>query len=159
MTQGNIPMTDYPAGLATRLKLATRALVSACGGGIQAAALCDLSPAHISRCQSPDHPDTLSLAHLAILEMHAGRPIVAAVLADLTGCRVEVLAGGVTDAGLTTGLVRLAKESGEAIAALAAALQDGHCSPREGKTVLAELDDVAACVAALAGQLSILIKE
>lgn len=149
-------MGDFPAGLTKRLKLATRELVAAVGGGKVAAAITGLSEGHVSRCQSEDHPDTLSLQHLAQLELTAGRPIIAALLADLTGCRVEVVAHEADAQMLSEGLISFVTEAGEFSAAVGKALSDKRITPREAKEALAELDDVQGCLAKMAGQLGAL---
>lgn len=133
-----------------RLKQATRVLVASLGGVTDAAALTGLSHGAISRAQSPDHPDLLPLDVLVYAEIRAGRPIVTAILADLTGHALRPLAEEdaappceAEAAGLVLGLVGA---SADAARALAGAAADGVICPREARAVDGALQTAADAI-------------
>ncbi len=139
-----------------------RVLIASLGGVTDAAALTALSHGAISRAQSPDHPDLLPLDVLIYAEMRAGRPIVTAILADLTGHALTPIADEPADgpcAAEAAGLVlRLVGTGADAARALAAAAADGAICPREASAVDGELQKAADAITTTRRRLSARLK-
>jgi len=115
-----------------RLKAAARALVKKAGGQESAAMVTRASHQTLSRYGLPDDATFMPVDVVADLEADVGAPVITRVLADLAGCLlIAKPAGDGTDPVWIARLSRLAKESGEAIAAIGHALEDGAITPEE----------------------------
>lgn len=142
-------MTDTP-DTTLKLKGATRLALRQVGSLESAAGLIGIRHAHLSRCQLPDHTDTLSIAAVARMEALAGvEPHVTRALAALTG---HVLvpaqrAGRATDLGQH--LAQVGKETGEVLSSLGAALLDGRIDDRERADLLRSCDEAESAIATL----------
>jgi hypothetical protein len=127
---------------ARQLKVASKALVAACGGGEAAAAACRLGPSHLSEAGAMHQMDRFLPIDVVVQLERAGeaRPVTAA-LARLAGCvLVPVEACGVGE--LPTLLARLGREVGDVFAASAKALGDGHISEAERAELAVELGEM-----------------
>lgn len=71
------------------LKAATRDLVSACGGVARAAAEISVSTTTLSRWQSVEHPDLITLPAKLLLEAECGVPYLTRAEAGLLGLSLE----------------------------------------------------------------------
>lgn len=126
------------------LKIATKAVIAACGGGEAAAAVCRLGPSHLSESASVHHPDrSLPIDVVAQLEAAGEAWPVTAALARMAGCvLVPVEPRGSGD--LATELARLGREVGDVFAASAHALAGGAPSEAERETLARELGEMLA---------------
>jgi hypothetical protein len=135
-----------------RLKAAAAELIAAMGGGADVAALTGYSAGAVSCWANLDRPDMMPLTVAAALEMRLGRPVLARVLADLTG---HALAGPCDcDDGAAARpsplslLAGMTAAAGEFQGAFAAAHADGRVTPAEARALDAQR---AALQAALDG--------
>lgn len=127
---------------ARALKVASKALVAACGWGEAAAAACRLGPSHLSEAGAMHLMDRfLPLDAVVALERAGEAMPVTAALARLGGCvLVPVEARGAGE--LPALLARLGQEVGDVFAASARALADGQVSEAERAELAAELGDL-----------------
>jgi hypothetical protein len=72
-----------------RIKSATRDLVSACNGVIQAGEIALVSKSEVGRWQSPTDGTIIPLSAVLALESHCGRPFITTVMAELNGRRLS----------------------------------------------------------------------
>jgi hypothetical protein len=123
-------------GVRRRIKQATRELIALSGGNGDAAALCGVREGTMSHYAGDGYPEVMPLDIAAALEMRLGRPVVSAVLADLSGfCVTPIGVGAAEPPALTTRLLGVVA-SGAAVTALTAdALKDGEVTPREAREV------------------------
>lgn len=129
-----------PAGTSALLKVATRELIAACGGAAVAVAATGLSKGQISRCQGEGYPDVLPLWAALILEMRCGRPVMARLLASLTGHEVVTVdAGGDGDGSHVGDLVEVARTGAAVTTEMGVALADGVVTGREADVVQAAI--------------------
>lgn len=143
-----------PAEQGRALKLATKALLAACGGGEAASSACRLGPSHLSEAAGMHHLDRWApIDVVAALESVAEDMPVTRALARLQGCIVVPIAprGAGTLAEL---LAKLGREVGDVFAAAALGLADGALSEAEAETLRRELVELVAAGQAALGALS-----
>jgi hypothetical protein len=145
-------------GVRRRIKQATRELIALSGGNGDAAALCGVREGTMSHYAGDGYPEVMPLDIAAALEMRLGRPVVSAVLADLSGfCVSPIGAQEAEPPALTTRLLGVVASNAAVTALTAEALKDGQMCPREARSVsqavrvargrLDDLDrDVSACL-------------
>jgi hypothetical protein len=134
-------------------KAAVRRLVNQNGGVKRTAVKLGLSTTQTYAVTDPGAPDELSFARAAALTSHE-TPAAAEYLALLAGgvfLPIEC-ASGVDVRGLTA---NVAREHGDAIGALIAAMADNRITPAEARSALVEVDD---CLRTLCGLRSLLLK-
>lgn len=134
-------------------KAAVRRLFNENGGIKRTAVKLGLSETQTYAVSDPGTPDEISFARVAALTSHEA-PAAAEYLALLAGgvfLPIEC-ASGVDVRGLTADVAR---EHGEAICALIAAIADNHITPSEARSALVEVDD---CLRTLCGLRSLLLK-
>lgn len=137
----------------SRLKAAFGDLLHANGGGIDAAKRTRLSQPDLSRCQSGNPEHALRFAPcdvVADLEHAAGYPHVTRVLADLADCILVPLPAGASGGALAERTGRSAKEFGDVMVRIGAALADGRISAAEAAAILTEIREAMLELSALA---------
>lgn len=139
--------THLTEGQARRLAAGAADLVALCGGPATAGAIAGRSAGQMSRYGAAHHPDVMPIDVILLLERHAGRHPVTAILAELAGSRLTPLTDE-PEAPHAARVMALTADSSKAVAAYAAALADGEVTPREAATVLAALAEAAQAVAA-----------
>lgn len=134
-------------------KAAVRRLFNENGGIKRTAVKLGLSETQTYAVSDPGTPDELSFARVAALTSHEA-PAAAEYLALLAGgvfLPIEC-ATGADVRGLTADVAR---EHGDAIGALIAAMADSRITPTEARGALVEVDD---CLRTLCGLRSLLLK-
>lgn len=141
-------MTDVacPDGLIPLIKIATRALVTACAvpgssGPKRVEELTGKSAGTISRWQNDAYSDLIPTDIVFLLEYHLHKPIFARTLAELTGHRLVAVAEddegqGCDVAGLTSDLIHIVGSGSRVGAQLGAALEDRKVTRREARDTL-----------------------
>lgn len=129
-----LPLSDYRA-----LKAATRRLVEAVGGGKCASEMTRTSEGRISEAGSLNVMDRfVAIDVVADLEADTKNPFVTRCLADLAG--FDLMARNIArDPDMLRHLARIARETGEVIAALSSSLADGHHSDQEKAALRKEI--------------------
>lgn len=89
-----------------------------------------------------DAPDLIPVHVYLPLELHLGQAPVTRALAAMNGLSVMTETQAEERARIADLMVQAARETGEALTALAEASADGHISPNEAKRVDAEYADV-----------------
>jgi hypothetical protein len=144
-----LPATDYAA-----LKAATRQLVSAAGGGNEAAKATRVGQQVLSGYGSlaPEHRDRFApLDVVADLEAECGQPIVTRKLAALNNCLLVQLPTGPGHGAVTERSGRSAHEFGEVMAGVFGALaNDGRITPDEAGPILNDIRELMLELAGLA---------
>lgn len=131
-------------------KDATRRLLDAVGGIDRAAEACRVGRSQLSRCANPyDERAYLPLDAVLPLERAAGARPITEYLALSHGCVLTELPRGAQADRWAEDLALCAREGGEVIARLAAALADGAVTPREAVDLLRETDEALAAFALL----------
>jgi hypothetical protein len=128
MIARTLPLAD-PRALA--LKAASRDLIAACGGLERSARVTGLSTSTLSRCQSVEHADLLSLSAVLALETECGHFAVTAALAASHGQSLserQPVAGG---AGMVPAHAATLRASADLMDEVARALTDGRVAPVE----------------------------
>lgn len=134
-------------------KAAVRRLVDQNGGIKRTAVKLGLRETQTYAVTDPGVPDEISFARVAALTSHEA-PAGAEYLALLAGgvfLPIEC-ASGADVRGLTA---EVAREHGDAIGALIAAMADNRITPSEARSALVEVDD---CLRTLCGLRSLLLK-
>jgi hypothetical protein len=129
---------------ARALKVASKALVAACGGGEAAAAACRLGPSHLSEAGAMHQMDRFLPIDVVVALERAGEahPVTSA-LARLVGCiLVPVEPRGAGELPML--LAQLGREVGDVFAASAKALADGQISEDERAELVVELGQMMA---------------
>lgn len=140
------------------MKAASRALVSACGGGEGAAATIEAATGkharqqRMSACSSANAPDFFRIDEVDVLEEAAARdaqwPAVTRALAARRGFRLVPVRDGAGDGREIHGLLSaLYRESGEAGALIAEAIADGHLDRAEAEACIAEIEQMERAAA------------
>lgn len=119
------------------LKAATRLAVLDAGGLPAAAAAAKLSAGQVSRCQSAEYPETLSLRHVALVEAAGPSLHITRALAQLHGAAVIETAREIPHHPMAARFAELAASSGALFAEVAAALADQHVSQPEAARLVA----------------------
>lgn len=134
-------------------KAAVRRLVNQNGGIKRTAVKLGLSETQTYAVTDPGTPDELSFARVAALTTHE-TPAAAEYLALLAGGVFLPIdcAAGADVRGLTA---EVAREHGDAIGALIAAMADNRITASEARSALVEVDD---CLRTLCGLRSLLLK-
>lgn len=140
-----------PATLA--LKVASKALVSAVGGGEDAGAAVGARQQRMSDCGNANTADFLRLDEIAALEdVSLGSPnamTVTRALAHRQNAVVVMLPVSLpSGSDLLTLMARKAQTSGDLTAAICAAC-DGEVSPREAREIAVELDELIETAVAM----------
>lgn len=140
---------------ARRLKVASKALLLASGGGEAAASVCRLGTSHLSEAAGMHQPDRwLPIDVVLALETVAEAMPVTAALALAQGHVLVPIAPRGAGA-LAELLARLGREVGDVSAVAALAMADGHVSAAEAMELSRELAEmVAAGQAALGAALA-----
>jgi hypothetical protein len=142
-----LPKRDYD-----RLADATHRLVNheKVGGPSRAASEYTRSdPARLSRYGSRHERMRAPVDIIADLEAAAGEPVVTTILADLQGFHLVPKCGAGQSVDFTRHLGAVAKETGEAVSALAVAIADGEVTPQEAQDCIAEAEDAQRRLACL----------
>lgn len=137
-----LPQRDYHA-----LKAAFRTLVSAAGGPARVGEITRArNPAKLSEACAPHCMDRFpALDVIADLECETGSPIVAKVLADLSGCDLVARDPKPADAkSLPERLARVARESADVTAAYLTATADGQLTDKERDALRREVAQALA---------------
>jgi len=122
----------HGASVYLTLKAAVRRLITRSGGLESAASVTRASFQSLSRYGKADDPNFIPVDVIADLEADAGAPIVTRELATLAGYVLLPMApAGTGDPAWTERIVATAKESSEALSALATAARDGKITPEE----------------------------
>ncbi len=144
-----LPANDY-AGL----KAATRQLVSAAGGGNEAAKVTRVSQQVLSGYGSlgAEHAERFApLDVIADLEAECGQAIVTRKLAELSHCLLVQLPTGCSHAAVTERSGRSAHEFGEVMAGVFGALaNDGRITADEAQPILNDIRELMLELAGLA---------
>jgi hypothetical protein len=142
---------------AHRLKGATRALIAAAGGVDGVAATLAMSRSQVSNYQNVSEPSFMPIDKVAALEALDGvEAHVTMALAAMTGRAVVQLPTADDDVAWTKALGSLAKEIGEVMAGVGAALaDDGQVSVAERDTlnILKDVNEAASRLATLRAML------
>jgi hypothetical protein len=144
---------------ALRLARATKAAVQAGGGLAVCEAETGTSDSQLSRCESPDHHDSITIRDAVTVDGlghgRPGAPHILKAMARIGGFVVIALPQGPKDAdGLTQSAVDLTVELGDVVQAIRDALRgDGLVTPDEATAVLEQLDEHDAVSARLRLQL------
>ncbi|MGA0561719.1 phage regulatory CII family protein [Ancylobacter sp. VNQ12] len=130
------------------LKNAVRRACQQAGGGLRGlASQTRLSPAQLSRFGDINSDQSIPLDVALDLDSLAGEPIIASALSERLGFDlVPQTQAVVAHATMPQHLSGLARESGEAISHIAAALADNQLTPNELIAIERELGDVDAQV-------------
>ena len=146
MTGRIFTSADYAA-----LKNAVRRACQQAGGGLRTlAAMTRLSAAQLSRFGDLDSDQSIPLDVALDLDSLAGQPVITAALADRLGYELVPLARAmVENATIAQHLSTLARESGDALSTIAAALSDDHLSINELVQIERECGDLKAAVQSL----------
>lgn len=137
------------------LALATKRAITAAGGIEVAAAETGKSMTQLSRCNSPNHPDSIALRDALTLDSigrgHAGSPFIIHAFARLLGGVFVELPQGPADAdGMIATVMQLTSELGDVARRISDAFSDdGKCDADEARGALAELDQMDAASARL----------
>jgi len=142
-----LPASDY-----ARLKAATRDLVKMAGGPNRASTVTRVVPSKLTEYGSPHLSTHMPLDVIADLEADVGEPVVTSVLADLMGfVLVPKAATKQPDQTIAASMGEVAKDVGDVLCKLGAALSDGSVtveealkilpSVREAETELSELEE------------------
>lgn len=146
-----------------RLAKATKAAVQAAGGLAACEAETGKSDSQLSRCESPDHYDSLSIRDAVIVDAlghgRPGAPHILWAMAKLGGFVVIPLPQGPRDAaGLMQAAIDLTAELGDVVSVIRDALRDGEVTAREAGGAIEQLDELDAVSAKLRHQLQALSK-
>ena len=141
-----------PATLA--LKVASKALVSAVGGGEDAGATVGARQQRMSDCGNANTADFLRLDEIAALEdVSLGSPNAMAVTRALAHRQKAVVvmlpASLPSGSDLLTLMAKKAQTSGDLTAAICAAYRDGDVSPSEAREIAVELDELIETAVAM----------
>lgn len=141
-----------PATLA--LKVASKALVAAAGGGDAAGATVGARQQRMSDCGNANTADFLRLDEIAALEdVSLGSPNAMAVtraLARRQNAVVVMLPTSLpSGADLLTLMARKAQASGDLTAGICAAYSDGNVDPREARGIAVDLDELIETAVAM----------
>lgn len=137
------------------LALATKRAIKAAGGIEVASAETGKSTTQLSRCNSPDHPDSISTRDAIILDAigrgHAGAPFIVSALARIAGgLFIELPQGPADGDGMIATVMQLTSELGDVARRMTDAFaDDGKCDAPEARAALAELDEMDAASAKL----------
>jgi len=144
-----LPASDYVA-----LKAATRQLVTAVGGGNEAAKATRVSQQVLSGYGSvgDEHHERFAPADvIADLEAECGQPIVTRKLAELANCLLVQLPHGAGNSAVTERSGRSAHEFGEVMSGVFGALaNDGRITPDEAAPILNDIRELMLELAGLA---------
>lgn len=145
------PRHAYKPRPAGSLKAATVELIETVGGIGRAADLAGRSTSEVHRWGDSSDENmgrSIPAAELRALEQAAGRPIVSAFLAAEAGGLVLPPGAGGASAAIealdVSALAKLAKETAEAVAALAEGLADGRFTPEEAGRAVTQIDEAQA---------------
>ncbi|HEX7856113.1 MAG TPA: phage regulatory CII family protein [Sphingobium sp.] len=143
-------------GISPRLaiiKRSTREAIEAAGGLEVVAQVTNAGRSQLSRCQSQNEVDTLSLRDaLALDELTLGRggPFIATAMARLLNqVLVELPDGEAALDHVMTGVVRLSAELGHLATCVSESLADGKFEPKEAITALDEVHHINKVTAEL----------
>jgi hypothetical protein len=146
---------------ALALKVATKSLVRAAGGGEGAAATCGVRvrQQRMSDCGNPNTLDFLRIDEVACLEDVTvgvpGWPLVTRALARRQGFELVRLPEALPEnADLLKLLAESARESGDIASALLAALADGSVSRKEAGNCIVQVDEQLAVLVQMRAALS-----
>lgn len=137
------------------LAQATKLAVQAAGGLEVCARETGLSTSQLSRCCSPNAPDSINLAAACAIEAiahgQAGHPHILRAQARLLGFVLVALPQGLDSGGaFTASIMKLTAELGDVANSIGLALSDdGEVSPTEARTILEQIGDLDAASAAL----------
>lgn len=128
---------------AYKIKAATRDLVKIVGGVQRAADIASTSGATISRWQSANHPEIITIAAALALETDGGIPLITEALAAVHG---RTLSDAEHDAGYSVleQHAEFAERAMEAVTASSRAIADLKITPAEAASVVQELRDLIA---------------
>jgi hypothetical protein len=148
MTARQLPSSDYAA-----LKAATRQLVTATGGGNEAAKATRVGQQVLSGYGGigPEHAERFAPVDvIADLEAECGRPIVTRKLAELSNCLLVPLPSGQGADAVSARAGRSAHEFGEVMEGVFAALRDGRITQDEAPPILANIRELMLELAGMA---------
>lgn len=132
-----------PAPQHLTLKALFRDLLTACGGLKRCAALLGHPDSHLSASAAAHVTDRWPrLDHVIDLEADCGQPIVTQFLADRHGMDLMPRTGTAPAASTVQHLSKLARETGEVIAQMAAAVADGEVSNSERAAIVREIQQM-----------------
>ena len=134
------------------MKALFRDLMRACGGPKRCSDLLGYPDSHLSACGAAHVEDRFPrLDHVAVLEADCGHPVVCQGLAAFHGMDLVPRSGSAAAISPVQHLSRLAKESGDVIQQMAAAVSDGEVTRGERDEMLREMQQlIDACHAAMA---------
>ncbi len=156
---GRRDIRHAPEALA--LKVASKALIRAAGGGEAAGETCGSRQQRLSDCGNPNTVDFLRIDEVAALEdVTVGAPnapIVTRTLARRQGFALVQLPAAIpAGADLLKLLAEQAREEGEIVAALLAALADGVVTPREAGSIRPQIHELIAIAVAMDAELAVI---
>lgn len=135
---------EIPKGLTYELKAGTRDLVAAAGGLKRAEVITGLSAGQLSRCQSPQHADIVSLSAAAALELETGLPAITTIMAHALGFRLVAADAAPSPCTVVPAHAAVMSEFGDVSARLGEALADGVVSPAEADAIDREAGEMSA---------------
>lgn len=146
-------MTDHPLSSEEKiLALATKRAIQAAGGIDVCARETGLSTSQLSRCNSPNHRDSLTIRDAHTIEAigDSGQPHILRALARLLNCVVVPMPEAIADvACIASGTMELTAELGDFAQQVRSALSDGEITPAEAGLALEHLDELDQASAAL----------
>lgn len=146
-------MTDAPLTSEEKiLALATKRAIQAAGGVDVCARETGLSTSQLSRCNSPNHRDSLTIRDAHTIEAigESGQPHILRAQARLLNCVVVPMPEATVDvACIASGTMELTGELGDFAQQVHGALSDGEITPGEAVLAIEHLDDLDQASAAL----------
>lgn len=144
---------------ALALKVASKALVRAAGGGEGAGETCGSRQQRLSDCGNAHTPDFLRIDEVALLEdvtaASPTHPIVTRTLARRQGFALVQLPEAIpSGADLLRLLGEHARESGEIAGALIVALADGRVTRREAGSIRPQIEELITVAVAMDAELA-----
>lgn len=130
------------------LKAATRDLVLACGGVARSAAQASVSPTTLSRWQSVEHPDLITLPAKLLLEAECGVPYLTRAEAGLLGLSLAQPEARPADGSLIAAHGSVMASFADVSEVLATALADFSVSPGEAEQYDRALGQMARAIEA-----------
>jgi hypothetical protein len=129
------------------LALATKRAVQAAGGLEHCRSETGLSTSHLSRCESRDHRDSITIRDAATIDAighgTAGHPFILKALArQLDHICVPLPSGPEDPDGISATAMELTAELGDVVGSVRLALSDGEVSKGEAEAALSELDQM-----------------
>jgi len=143
-------MTPIPDQWFHRIKAATRDLVKMCGGIDRAVKITQLSATSLSRFQSANHADIISIAGALALEMECGQRLITSAMAEMHGCQLSEAGDDAAIAlAAFAGVAEAVRGASDLMAASADAAPDGKLTPAEAERLDRAASSIETSIAPL----------